>query len=96
MHSLVQAIDSCQAQSNMMYTCITNSSTKEGRKRMTNEQRNYHVGDDCHYSLGSILFKFLMNKALVNNKKNGNTLLQKPYDSLSPYGVVNIITEQIN
>ena len=67
----VQAINSCQAQNNMMlYTCILIILTKEGRKQITSEPQSYHVDQECHYPSGAMLFKFTMNKALVDNDNN--------------------------
>ena len=93
----VQAINSHQAQNNMMlYICILNTLTKGARKKITNEPQSYHVDQECHYPTGAMLFKFLMNKALVDNSTTPK-LCHKNLMSLEVHtGVVNSNIEQFN
>ena len=61
----IQAINAHQAQNKMMlYTCILNTLTQEGRKKITSETQCIHVDQECHYPLGVMLFKFSMKKHL--------------------------------
>ena len=93
----VQVINSCQAQNNMMlYTCILNTLSKDGRKKITSELWSYYVDQECHYLSGAMLFKFLMKKAVVDNR-NTTTLYHNNLMLLKVHmGVVNINIEPIN
>ena len=52
----------------MSYTCIMMSLSEEGRKKITSEPQSYHVGKECTYPSAAMLFKVLMNRALVDNR----------------------------
>ena len=93
----VQAINSCQAQNNMMwYTCILNILTKDGRKKITSEPQSYHVHQECHDPSGAMLFKLFMNKALVDNRTT-TTLYCNNLISIEVHmGVVNSNIEHFN
>ena len=58
-----------EAQHNMMcYNCIMMSLSENGQK-ITSEHQTYHVNKDCLFPSCAILFKVLMNMALVDNRK---------------------------
>ena len=80
----------------MMYTFILNTLTKNGRKKITSEPQSYHVDQERHYASGAMHFKFLMNKAPVDNRTT-TTLYRYNLMSLKVHiGVVISNIEQFN
>ena len=85
------------AQDNMMcYTCIMMSLSEEGRKKITSEPQSYHVDAECTYPSAAMLFKVLMNPALVDNRTT-TTMYRNNLAALEIHiGVVNSDIELFN
>jgi hypothetical protein len=75
-----------QAQNNIqMYHCISSSLTKEGRIKILAEQDKYHIGEgDNHKPCGPLLFKLLMQKAIIDTRATAS-LLRENLSSLDTY-----------
>ncbi len=58
-----------------MFHCIMNSLTEEGLLKILTEQDKYHIGaPNDHTPLGPLLFKLLMQKAIIDTRATSSLL----------------------
>ena len=50
------------------HMCILNTLTNQGRKKITNQPCKYHLDDKREFPSGCMIFKVLVNQALVDNR----------------------------